>query len=82
LRVTPHNITPEEILESLENIDLCSDGPDEGIVPYYELSIRGDTYYLTAGGYLFRKNTEMKETGGFFCGHLSNGVWHPRKDNP
>jgi hypothetical protein len=80
------DITAEEILEHLKDLDYylepCSDGSDEGIVPYYEFSMRNDTYYLTSGGYLFRKCPEKEGVGGFFCGRLSDGVWHPREDVP
>ena len=79
-------ITAEVILEHLEGIDYCvepySYGSDEAVVPYYEFSIREYTYYLSAGGYLFRKAPDMEGVGGFYCGSLIDGVWHPKEDNP
>jgi hypothetical protein len=87
LEATLANITAQEILDHLQGIDHYSgpcddDGSGESIVPYYEFSMRGDTYYLTAGGYLFRKAPDMEGVGGFYCGSLIDGVWHPKEDNP
>jgi len=55
--------------------------PDEALVPYQEFSIGGKTYYFTPGGFLYRKDPGTEEVGGFFCGYLTDEVWHYRTDN-
>jgi hypothetical protein len=41
----------------------------------------GKTYYFTPGGFLYRKDSGTEEIGGFFCGYLSDEVWHYRTDD-
>lgn len=53
--------------------------PDEVLVPYREFSIDAKTYYFTPGGFLYREDPGAEEMGGFFCGYLTDEVWHYRK---
>ena len=41
----------------------------------------GETYYFTPGGFLYRKDPGSEEVGGFFCGYLTDKVWHYRTDD-
>ena len=52
--------------------------PEEALSPYEEFEVGGKTYYFTPGGFLYRKDWGTKEVGGFFCGYLSDEVWHYR----
>ena len=71
-----YGITAERILEHLDDIDYYS---DEAVIPYWEFSMDGNTYYLTSGGFLYRKDPGTEGVGGFFCGCLTNGAWHPKR---
>lgn len=63
-------------LEDLEN------HPDVSLVPYEEFELLdGETYYFTPGGFLYRKDPGTEEIGGFFCGYLTDEVWHHRTDD-
>jgi hypothetical protein len=55
--------------------------PDEVLVPYREFSIDAKTYYFTPGGFLYREDPGAEEMGGFFCGYLTDEVWHYRTDD-
>ena len=68
----------ENILERLEDLE---NYPDEALVPYKEFEIDGKTYYFTPGGFLYRKDPGTEEVGGFFCGYLTDEVWHYRTDD-
>jgi hypothetical protein len=52
--------------------------PDEHLAPYQEFVSGGKTYYFTPGGFLYRKDPGTEEVVGFFCGYLTNKVWHYR----
>ena len=67
----------EHVLDSLSDIE---NYPDEQLAPYKEFTIGGRTYYFTPGGFLYRKDPGSEEVGGFFCGYLSDEVWHYRID--
>jgi hypothetical protein len=54
--------------------------PDESLTPYQEFRADDSVYYFTPGGFLYRKDPDTKEVGGFFCGYLPNEVWHYRVD--
>jgi len=69
--------TAENILEYLSDTERY---PDEALAPYEELSAGGMIYYFTPGGFLYRKDPGTEEVGGFFCGYLTNEVWHYRTD--
>ena len=70
--------TVESVLERLEDLE---NYPDENLVPYKEFEIDGQTYYFTPGGFLYRKDPYTEEIGGFFCGYLTDEVWHYRTDD-
>jgi hypothetical protein len=73
------NHTVESVLERLEDLE---NYPDENLlVPYKEFEIDGQTYYFTPGGFLYRKDPGTEEVGGFFCGYLTDEVWHYRTDD-
>jgi hypothetical protein len=69
--------TAENLLKRLSDIEHY---PDEALAPYKEFTIGGKTYYFTPGGFLYRKDPGAEEIGGFFCGYLSDEVWHYRAD--
>ena len=69
----------ESVLERLEDLE---NYPDENLVPYKEFELLdGNTYYFTPGGFLYRKDPGTEEVGGFFCGYLTDEVWHYRTDD-
>jgi hypothetical protein len=70
--------TAEEILTRLSDTE---NNLGEGITPYREFSVDNKTYYFTPGGFLYRKDIGAEEVGGFFCGYLTDEVWHYRIDN-
>jgi hypothetical protein len=61
-------------LSDLENY------PDEDIRPYLEFNVDGKLYYFTPGGFLYRREPGTEEIGGFFCGYVTDEVWHYRTD--
>jgi hypothetical protein len=70
--------TAEAMLERLEDLE---NYPEENLTPYKEFELDGDTYYFTPGGFLYRKDPGSEEVGGFFCGYLTDEVWHYRTDD-
>jgi hypothetical protein len=68
----------EGVLERFGDIE---NYPEEHLAPYKEFQIGANTYYFTPGGFLYRKDPRSKEMGGFFCGYLSDEVWHYRTDD-
>jgi hypothetical protein len=52
--------------------------PKETLVTYEEFLVDDKTYYFTPGGFLYRKDPGTEEVGGFFCGYLTDEVWHYR----
>ena len=69
--------TAESILGHLSDPKNYPDGP---LAPFEEFTLAGKTYYFTPGGFLYRKDLGAEEIGGFFCGYLSDEVWHYRAD--
>ena len=61
-------------LNDLENY------PDDALVSYEEFTLDEKVYYFTPGGFLYRKDSGAQEIGGFFCGYLTDEVWHSRTD--
>ncbi len=74
----PQDTTAENILERLSDL---TNHPHEKIVPYREFSVDGKLYYFTPGGFLYRREPGTEEVGGFFCGYLTDEVWHYRTDD-
>ena len=72
------DITVEAMLERLEDLE---NYPEENLTPYKEFELDGETYYFTPGGFLYRKDPGSDEVGGFFCGFLTDEVWHHRTDD-
>jgi hypothetical protein len=54
--------------------------PEEALSPYQEFKVESKTYYFTPGGFLYRRDPGTEEVGGFFCGYLTDEVWHYRAD--
>ena len=71
----PQDITAENILQRLSDL---TNHPHEEIVPYREFNVDGKLYYFTPGGFLYRKDPATGAVGGFFCGYLTDEVWHYR----
>jgi hypothetical protein len=69
--------TAENILEHLSDLE---NHPDETISVYREFNVEGKLYYFTPGGFLYRRERGTEEVGGFFCGYLTDEVWHYRAD--
>ena len=68
----------EEILAHFSDLE---NYPEEALAPYEEFKVRSHTYYFTPGGFLYRKDPGTEEVGGFFCGYLTDEVWHYRTDS-
>ena len=70
--------TAQRILERLSEVKKY---PEEALAPYEEFTVDEKTYYFTPGGFLYRKEEQgTEEVGGFFCGYLTDEVWHYRTD--
>jgi hypothetical protein len=69
--------TAENILDRLSDV---ASHQDEGLAPYREFSEAGKTYYFTPGGFLYRKDFLAEQIGGYFCGYLTDEIWHYRTD--
>jgi hypothetical protein len=70
--------TAQAILERLSDLD---NRAEEEVVPFREFSVEGNLYYFTPGGFLYRREPGTAEVGGFFCGYLTDEVWHYRTDD-
>lgn len=70
--------TAEAMLECLKDLE---NYPEEHLTPYKEFKLDGETYYFTPGGFLYRKDPWSDEVRGFFCGYLTDEVWHYRTDD-
>jgi hypothetical protein len=77
LQMSPRDTTAERILARLSDIE---NNPYETIRPYLEFNVDGRLYYFTPGGFLYRREPGTEEVGGFFCGYLTDEVWHYRTD--
>src|SRR5215210_9228827 len=71
--------TAEKLLERLSDREKHPD--EEGVVPYREFNVDGKLYYFTPGGFLYRRDPGTGALGGFFCGYLTDEVWHYRVDD-
>ena len=65
----------EDILAHLSD---AQNYPEKTCTPYEEFRVGAKTYYFTPGGFLYRKDPGSEEVGGFFCGYLTDEVWHIR----
>ena len=74
----PRDLTAENILNCLSDL---TNHLHEEIVPYREFNVDGKLYYFTPGGFLYRRDPGTEEVGGFFCGYLTDEVWHYRSDD-
>jgi hypothetical protein len=70
--------TVERILARFNDLE---NNPDETIAPYLEFSVDGKLYYFTPGGFLYRRESGTEAVEGFFCGYVTDEVWHYRTDN-
>ena len=75
----PRDVAAEHILKRLS--DLTNNPDEETPVPYREFDVDGKLYYFTPGGFLYRREPRTEEVGGFFCGYLTDKVWHYRTDD-
>ncbi len=73
------DVTEEQLL--LDRLSDMKNYPDETLAPYEEFSLGGKVYYFTPGGFLYRKDPGTEVVGGYFCGYLTDEVWHYRIDN-
>ena len=73
------DITEEQLL--LDRLSDMENYPDETLTPYEEFSLGGKVYYFTPGGFLYRKDPGTEVLGGYFCGYLTDEVWHYRIEN-
>jgi hypothetical protein len=73
------DVTEEQLL--LARLSDMENYPDETLAPYEEFPLGGNIYYFTPGGFLYRKDPGTEVLGGFFCGYLTDEVWHYRIDN-
>ena len=67
--------TAEGILERLSDLQ---NNPQETLAPYERFAASGELYYFTPGGFLYRRDPGTEETGGYFCGYLTDKVWRYR----
>jgi hypothetical protein len=70
--------TAARVLERLGDLE---NYPEAHLAPYEEFEIGAKTYYFTPGGFLYRKDPGTEEVGGYFCGYLTDEVWHYRTDD-
>ena len=76
--ISTRDATAEELLSRLGDTE---NYPEEHLAPYQEFGIGANTYYFTPGGFLYRKDPGSDEVGGFFCGYLTDEVWHYRTNH-
>jgi hypothetical protein len=72
------DITAEELLERISDLE---NYPDDALAPYEEFEVDEKRYYFTPGGFLYRKDPGTGALGGFFCGYLTDEIWHYRVDD-
>ena len=72
------DITAEDLLTRLSDLH---NYPNDALAPYEEYKLDEKTYYFTPGGFLYRKDPVTVAVGGFFCGYLTDEVWHYRSDD-
>ena len=72
------DITAEDLLTRLSDLH---NYPHDALAPYEEYKLDEKMYYFTPGGFPYRKDPGAEEVGGFFCGYLTDEVWHYRSDD-
>jgi hypothetical protein len=72
------DMTAEDLLKRLSDLE---NYPDDDLAPYEEYKLDEKTYYFTPGGFLYRKDPTTGALGGYFCGYLTDEVWHYRSDD-
>jgi hypothetical protein len=72
---TQEDPTAENLLERLSDHEY---NPRETLAPYETFAAGGEIYYFTPGGFLYRRDPGSDEVGGYFCGYLTDKVWHYR----
>ena len=72
------DITAEDLLKRLSDLQ---NYPHDALAPYEEYKLDEKTYYFTPGGFLYRKDPATGALGGYFCGYLTDEVWHYRSDD-
>ena len=72
------DITAEDLLKRLSDLQ---NYPHDALAPYEEYKLDEKTYYFSPGGFLYRKDPGTDIVGGFFCGYLTDEVWHYRTDD-
>ena len=72
---TQEDLTAENLLERLSDLE---NNPTETLAPYETFAAGGEIYYFTPGGFLYRRDPGSDEVGGYFCGYLTDKVWHYR----
>jgi hypothetical protein len=70
--------TAEGLLKRLSDLE---NYPNDALALYEEFKLDGKTYYFTPGGFLYRQDPGTIAVGGFFCGYLTDEVWHYRSDD-
>ena len=78
LKRKQHDHAAEAILACLGVLD---NYPDEALAPYEEFEAGDKIYYITPGGFLYRKGSGTEKVGAFFCGYLSGEVWPYQSDD-
>ena len=73
--------TAQAILERLSDLDNHTEDDEDEVVPYREFEVDSKLYYFTPGGFLYRRDPGTEVVGGFFCGYLTDEVWHCRADD-
>ena len=76
--MVPEEAAAQDVLAHLSD---PKNYPEEALAPYEEFSVGAHTYYFTPGGFLYRKDPEAEQVGGYFCGYLTEEVWHYRTDD-
>jgi hypothetical protein len=78
--VLPRDVNHHEIedVARRKHLSDVENYPNDALTSYEEFKLDGKTYYFTPGGFLYRKDPGTIAVGGFFCGYLTDEVWHYR----
>jgi hypothetical protein len=75
------NVPRDAVEELLSRLGDTENYPHAYLAPYKEFRFGANTYYFTPGGLLYRKDPGLDAVGGYFCGYLTDEVWHCRTDD-